>query len=60
MTNSIYSRDKLRHLARKLDAENNFTPCHSEKVADYAREICRALNIRGKRRDVIVTACLIH
>lgn len=47
-------------MARKLDAENNNTPCHSEKVAKYAMALCRALNIRGKKKDMIITACLIH
>lgn len=58
--NSIYSIHKLKALARKLDRENNYTPCHSEKVANYALEICRRLNIRGKKKDLIITACLIH
>ena len=60
MTNSIYNLSKLKELARRLDRENNYTPCHSENVANLAMEICRALNIRGKKKDMIITACLIH
>lgn len=57
---SIYSIEKLKELARKIDRENNHTPCHSEKVADYALELCKALGIRGKKKDMIVAASLIH
>lgn len=60
MTKSIYSLNKLKALARKTDRLNNHTPCHSERVADYALKLCRALNIRGKRKDAIITACLVH
>lgn len=60
MTNSIYSIQKLRELARRLDRENNHTPCHSENVADLAMDLCRGLGIRGRKKDMIVTACLIH
>jgi putative nucleotidyltransferase with HDIG domain len=57
---SIYSLSKLKEFARKLDRENNYTPCHSENVANLALELCRALNIRGKKKDMIIAACLIH
>lgn len=60
MNNSIYSLQKLKVLAKKIDRENNYTPGHSENVANLALDLCRALNIRGKRKDMIVTACLIH
>jgi len=60
MNNSIYSLRKLRELARKLDRENNYTPCHSENVANIALDLCKALGIRGKRKDMIIAACLIH
>lgn len=60
MNNSIYSLRKLRELARKLDRENNYTPCHSENVANLAMDLCKALGIRGKRKDMIIAACLIH
>ena len=60
MNNLIYTIQGLRTWARKLDRVNNHTPCHSENVANYALEICKALNIRGKKKDIIITACLIH
>lgn len=60
MENSIYSITRLKELARRLDRENNYTPCHSENVANLALELCRALGIRGKKKDMIITACLIH
>ena len=60
MNSSIYTLNKLKELARKLDRENNHTPCHSENVANLALELCRALNIRGRKKDMIITACLIH
>jgi len=60
MINSIYSPQKLKTLARKLDRSSNFTPYHSERVANYALELCKALGIRGKKKDLIVNACLVH
>jgi putative nucleotidyltransferase with HDIG domain len=57
---SIYSLAKLKELARRIDRENNYTPCHAENVANLAMELCRALNIRGKKKNMIITACLIH
>lgn len=60
MGNSAYSIDGLKALARRLDRENNCTPCHSENVASYVAELCKALNIRGSRKDAILTACLLH
>lgn len=60
MENSIYSIQRLKELARRLDRENNFTPCHSENVANLALDLCKALGIRGKKKDMIVAACLIH
>jgi putative nucleotidyltransferase with HDIG domain len=60
MENSIYSIPKLKELARRLDRDNNYTLCHSENVANLALEVCRALGIRGKKKDMIIAACLIH
>jgi len=56
----IYNPQELRALARKLDRTNNCTPCHSENVANYALELCKALKIRGKKKDMIIAASLIH
>lgn len=60
MDNTIYSLQNLKEFARRLDRENNHTPCHSENVANLALDLCRALGIRGRKKDMIVTACLIH
>ena len=60
MINSTYSISGLKTLARRLDRESNCTPCHSENVANYAAELCKALQIRGRRKDAILTACLVH
>ncbi len=60
MDSSIYSLQNLKEFARKLDRGNNHTPCHSENVANLALDLCKALGIRGKKKDMIVTACLIH
>lgn len=60
MDDSIYSSQYLKEFARKLDRENNHTPCHSENVANLAFEVCRAMGIRGRKKDMIITACLIH
>lgn len=60
MDNTIYSLQNLKEFARRLDRGNNHTPCHSENVANLAHDLCRALGIRGKKKDMIITACLIH
>lgn len=60
MDNTVYSLQNLKEFARRLDRGNNHTPCHSENVANFALDLCRALGIRGKKKDMIVTACLIH
>ncbi|MCM8782055.1 MAG: HD domain-containing protein [Candidatus Omnitrophica bacterium] len=60
MNNSLYSFKRLKKLANKLERGSDYTPCHSENVANYARDLCSALNIRGKKKDMIITACLIH
>ncbi len=60
MGDSIYTIQRLRAMSQKLDRENNFTPCHSENVANLSLDLCRELGIRGKRKDMIVTASLIH
>ena len=60
MVNSIYSLKKLKQLAKRFDRGNNSTISHSDHVANFALGLCKALNIRGKRRHVIITASLIH
>ncbi|MCX5715576.1 MAG: HD domain-containing protein [Candidatus Omnitrophica bacterium] len=52
--------DRIKELANRLDKGHNHTPHHSEHVAEYARAVCRMLHIRGKRKDIIINACLIH
>jgi len=54
------SVQKLKALARELDTNVTMTPRHCEKVADYCVELCKAMEIRGKKRNIIVTAGLIH
>jgi putative nucleotidyltransferase with HDIG domain len=52
--------DRVRELAERLDNGHNHTPHHSERVAGYARLLCRLMQIRGKKKDTIINACLIH
>lgn len=60
MNDSIYSIETLKELARKVDRMGNGACGHSEEVAQRARELCKALNVRGKRREIVIEACLIH
>lgn len=56
----FYSLRKLREIAGRLDRTDAAPPCHSENVAKLALAMCKALEIRGRKKDIIITACLIH
>lgn len=50
----------LQVLAASIDARDPLTAGHSEKVTDYALEICEELNLSSNYREMIRVASLLH
>lgn len=50
----------IKVLASSIDARDPLTAGHSEKVAEYADEICRKMNLTERFREVIHIASLLH
>jgi diguanylate cyclase (GGDEF)-like protein len=47
-------------LARAVDAKDGYTHSHSQRVADYAAELGRALGLREERLEMLRTAGILH
>jgi len=50
----------LQVLAASIDARDPLTAGHSEKVTEYALEICEELNLSSNYREMIRVASLLH
>ena len=50
----------IKVLASSIDARDPLTAGHSEKVAEYADEICKRMNLSTKYRDMIHITSLLH
>jgi HD-GYP domain-containing protein (c-di-GMP phosphodiesterase class II) len=50
----------IKILASSIDARDPLTAGHSEKVAEYADEICKRMGLSNRYRDMIHIASLLH
>lgn len=50
----------IKVLASSIDARDPLTAGHSEKVAEYADEICRRMGLSTRYRDMIHIASMLH
>ncbi|MBN2655592.1 MAG: HD domain-containing protein [Spirochaetales bacterium] len=50
----------IKVLASSIDARDPLTAGHSEKVAEYADEICRRMGLSNRYRDMIHIASMLH
>lgn len=50
----------IKVLASSIDARDPLTAGHSEKVAEYADEICRRMGLSARFRDMIHIASMLH
>lgn len=60
MADTIYSKENLVVFANKVDYTSYFTPYHSNNVARLAHRVCKAMDIKGRKKKAIIIACLLH
>ncbi|MEI8082109.1 MAG: HD domain-containing phosphohydrolase [Actinomycetes bacterium] len=52
--------DTVRILVRSIEAKDEYTRGHSERVADYADRFCQSLRLSGSQTEEIRFAAMLH